>query len=128
VTINRSATFESTDRARRALQASLYHARKRNRERAGAEPALDTPTNVAATTNLSDKVTVTWDAVSGATGGYVVYRSTSVLVKGPQIATSVTNSYDDETAVAGTPYFYRIRALNGVMSALSNPAEGLRAL
>jgi hypothetical protein len=50
-------------------------------------------------------------AASGATGGYVVYCSTSVLVKGPQIATSVTNSYDDETAVAGTPYFYRIRAL-----------------
>lgn len=54
----------------------------------------DAPTNVAATTNLSDKVTVTWTKSRGATG-YKVYRDETLVGTLGDVAT-----YDDTGAGA----------------------------
>jgi len=70
------------------------------------------PTGVSATNGVyEDKVRVTWNPVTGATG-YVVYRgdgtmgSFSLISSDPHIGTV----YDDETAVPGRTYAYQVGA------------------
>jgi DNA/RNA endonuclease G (NUC1)/fibronectin type 3 domain-containing protein len=69
------------------------------------------PTGLAATPGNAH-IALNWNSVSGATS-YTVKRST--ISGGPytNIATPATNSYDDTTAVNGTPYFYVVSATNG---------------
>jgi hypothetical protein len=59
----------------------------------------DAPTDVSATDNLTDKVTITWTAGTGETGGHRVYRD-RVDISG--VVAHGTATYDDTTAVAGT--------------------------
>jgi fibronectin type 3 domain-containing protein len=96
----------------------------------GGTPALApvAPTGVT-TTASSGKVTLTWQAVSGATS-YIVKRS-STLAGGPYttVATSTTASYTDNAASNGTTYYYEIVAANAsgqsVGSALAIATPGL---
>jgi DNA/RNA endonuclease G (NUC1)/fibronectin type 3 domain-containing protein len=71
-----------------------------------APPAA--PTGLAATAGTSH-VALTWNSVGGATS-YNVKRSTSSSTE-TTIASPGTNSYDDLTAVDGTPYFYVVSAV-----------------
>jgi DNA/RNA endonuclease G (NUC1)/fibronectin type 3 domain-containing protein len=70
-----------------------------------APPAA--PTGLAAAAGTGH-VSLTWNSVSGATS-YNVKRSTSTGTE-TTIASPGTNSYDDTTAVNGTPYFYVVSA------------------
>jgi hypothetical protein len=95
---------------------------------ASAVPAA--PTNVAATDGtLSDRVRVTWTASTGALA-YDVYRSTtnssaSATVIGANVAAT---TFDDLTAVAGTTYYYFVKAKNAKgASAFSTSNSGFRA-
>src|SRR5690606_2815720 len=87
------------------------------------------PTGVSASSNLSDKITVTWSAASGATG-YDVYRNTtnnsgSATKLNGSVVAALT--YNDATAVAGTTYSYWIKAKNSTGdSAFSASASGVR--
>jgi hypothetical protein len=87
------------------------------------------PANVQASDGVyTDKVRVTWNAVSGATG-YEVWRHTSSSSSSAiRIAYSVTGtSYDDTGAVSGQTYYYWIRACNAsVCSGYSNYDTGWR--
>jgi DNA/RNA endonuclease G (NUC1)/fibronectin type 3 domain-containing protein len=71
-----------------------------------APPAA--PTGLAATAGTSH-VALTWNSVGGATS-YNVKRSTSTGTE-TTIASPGTNSFDDLTAVNGTPYFYVVSAV-----------------
>lgn len=76
-----------------------------------SSPVAGIPTNVKATNNLTDKVTVTWSAVSGATH-YNVYRNT---VNNSSMATSLsgwitTTSFNDATATPGTTFYYWVKS------------------
>jgi len=71
-----------------------------------APPAA--PTGLAATAGTSH-VALTWNSVSGATS-YNVKRSTSTGTE-TTIASPGTNSFDDLTAVDGTPFFYVVSAV-----------------
>ena len=71
-----------------------------------APPAA--PTGLATTAGTSH-VALTWNSVGGATS-YNVKRSTSTGTE-TTIASPGTNSYDDLTAVNGTPYFYVVSAV-----------------
>jgi hypothetical protein len=89
------------------------------------------PSPVSATDGTyTDKVRVSWGAVSGATS-YYVYRGSSASGAYSQInqgtATAQTY-YDDRTASAsGTHYWYRVRAYKGGQySSVSAPDEGWR--
>jgi hypothetical protein len=79
--------------------------------RAFAVPAA--PGNLLATPG-NVKVTVTWSAVTGATG-YNVYRSlTQGGPYGSPLASSVTGtSYTDNAAVNDTTYYYVVTAVDG---------------
>ena len=79
---------------------------------------------------FTDKVQVTWSAVSSATS-YEVWRSTEINSwTATLIASSLTGtSYDDTTAVAETTYYYWVKAITpAVADNLSEPDSGYRAL
>jgi len=94
---------------------------------------LPAPTGVTASTDLTDRVRVTWNKVTGATQ-YRVYRNTGS--DNPATATPLadwqsvpdfqqTISYEDLTAQAGTIYYYYVKARNDtVESSLSAGAAG----
>jgi fibronectin type 3 domain-containing protein len=76
--------------------------------------ALTAPTSVAASDGTyTDKVSVTWNASSGATQ-YEVYRNTSNSHTGETLLTSTQSSspYDDTSADPGETYYYWVKACN----------------
>jgi fibronectin type 3 domain-containing protein len=86
------------------------------------------PMNLAAI-GTTAAVDLNWDDVSGATS-YNVYRSATPASDYTLLANSVTISeYSDTTAVAGTPYYYVVKALNGSLeSFFSAEVTGTRTL
>lgn len=90
--------------------------------------SLDPPTGVSATTDLSDRVTVTWNAPAGATE-YQVWRHAGS--DNPAAATALSGwlaaqAYDDSTAEIGTTYYYYVMARNLTqISLLSAGAAGM---
>ncbi|MFC1461170.1 LamG-like jellyroll fold domain-containing protein [Verrucomicrobiota bacterium] len=86
------------------------------------------PTGVSATDGTyTDKVRVTWDSVSGATG-YQVWRNTansSASASSIGAATDVT--YDDTSATADVTYYYWVKATNSTAtSEFSDSDAGYR--
>lgn len=68
------------------------------------------PTNVQASDGTyTDKVHITWDAVTGA-GYYEIWRSTDYAGTYTDIAQTSSTTYDDTTAAIGTTYWYKIKA------------------
>lgn len=85
----------------------------------------DAPTSVSATDDLTTKVTVTWTAGSGETGGHRVYRDGSEI---SGVVAHGTSTYDDATATAGTTYSYTVKAINDAgLSSASTADNGTRA-
>lgn len=77
---------------------------------------LAPPTGVAATTNLINKVTISWSEVVGAYG-YRVYRSnTSDFVSNDKIADYVAGLSYDDTSMSPLPnpaqYYYKVSTLS----------------
>lgn len=92
----------------------------------GTGTTLAAPINVSASDGLfSDRVRVTWSAVSGATS-YDIYRATSSdSATSTVIGNPTTTSFDDTTVEVGTQYWYWVKAKNTTqVSALSSPDSG----
>ncbi|HPS02392.1 MAG TPA: hypothetical protein PLA90_12715, partial [Candidatus Sumerlaeota bacterium] len=90
---------------------------------------LDAPTGVTATQNLTDRVTVIWDAVTSATQYQVRRATTNNAGLATDLSGWITSlTYDDTTGDPGVSYFYFVVASNGtVTSPASLGAEGKRA-
>jgi fibronectin type 3 domain-containing protein len=89
---------------------------------------LAAPVTVAATTDQTTKIAVTWAAVTGAIS-YSVWRGTNINGTGAtSLASGLTGtSYDDTTPNAETFYYYFVKATHGAgTSALSGAATGWR--
>lgn len=86
---------------------------------------LPAPINVTATDGeYPDKIVVNWDPVEGATN-YIVYRAASEDGDYLPIADVENTRYEDANVVAGTTYWYRVRACSPeACSALSAADEG----
>jgi len=68
-----------------------------------------TPTNIAASDGTSlNYVQVTWDVVDGAS--YQIERTSVYSGPWSYIGSSISNSYQDTTAVEGVKYYYRVKA------------------
>jgi len=88
------------------------------------------PSDVSASDDTyTDKVRVTWTASSGATS-YATYRSTSSSSASASLIGTVASSpYDDTSALAGTTYYYWVKASNSHGdSGFSNSDSGRRAI
>jgi hypothetical protein len=68
-------------------------------------PPPATPTGLQATSVTSNRVDLSWDASTGATG-YTVYRD------GSPIDTTTATTYSDTTVSPSTPYTYAVDAFN----------------
>ncbi len=88
--------------------------------------SMRAPTGTTATTNLTSKITVSWNAVSGASS-YSLYRSTTDNSGSATLfASGLTGtSYDDSSVSDFTFYFYWLKAVGGAgTSAFSGMASG----
>ena len=74
----------------------------------GQPPAA--PTGVAATAASATSITVSWSAVTGATG-YIIYGGTSSSSLS-QIGTTTTATYTQTGLAGGTTYYYAVAASN----------------
>jgi hypothetical protein len=93
-------------------------------------PSLSAPTSVSATDGVyTDKVNVSWNSSVGATS-YEIWRNTSSRSnKASKIAEVTSLSYDDTSAVAGTTYWYWVKAKNSCgTSSFSSSDSGYRAV
>ena len=83
---------------------------------------LATVTDVAATENLSDKITVTWTDIAGETG-YSIWRNT-VDASGSAViidtAAANATSHDDTSADADQDYYYWVRGTNSTSASMSD--------
>lgn len=61
-------------------------------------------------TNVNGGVTVTWEAVPGASKYKLIRRTADTDWK--QIGYTTSTSYTDKTAVSGTTYYYSVRCVN----------------
>jgi fibronectin type 3 domain-containing protein len=72
------------------------------------------PTGLKVTSPSSSGISLSWNEVSGASGGYKVYRantSTANYVLIDPNSTTAT-SFTDTTITSGTSYYYKVTALN----------------
>ncbi|MDR1220584.1 MAG: fibronectin type III domain-containing protein [Treponema sp.] len=73
--------------------------------------APSAPTGVSATAQSSNSVSVSWNAVSGATS-YKVYRSGSSSGTYTQVGSPSSASYTDTGLSSSTTYYYKVSAVN----------------
>ena len=92
-----------------------------------ATPPIPLPTRPGTFTATpgANQVTLTWLAVSGATGYYVLRSTTSGsgYVKLTTAAPITGTSYTDTTAYAGLTYYYVIEAYNSSGASANSPQE-----
>ena len=85
------------------------------------------PTGLTATTNLNLKVTLNWDAITGSSPTYKVYRcSTTGGTYLPISGYISASTFDDTSATPNVVYYYEVLAnLSGTDSALSGYVLGM---
>lgn len=88
---------------------------------ASGGPAILPPTGVATSGATNSSLTITWNAVSGATG-YNIYRNGTKVNASPVTGTS----YTDSGLASGTNYNYVVKSIGGSggESGVSNTASG----
>nr|WP_308128884.1 immunoglobulin-like domain-containing protein [Bacillus sp. sid0103] len=74
---------------------------------------LASPENLKAVASTYNSVSLSWSAVSGASG-YEIYRSTSSTGTYTKIASTSSTSYSSTSLNTGTAYYYKIRAYQTV--------------
>lgn len=93
----------------------------------GGSSSIAAPSGVAATSDRSTDVKVTWGSVTGATS-YLVFRGTSSDTASMSLLATVSVAeHLDTTAVVGTVYFYAVKASSpSLNSGFSAVASGSR--
>jgi len=77
----------------------------------GETDVLSAPAAVTAKADSRSGITITWNAVGGATG-YSVYRSSTESGTYTRAGTSTKTSYQDSGLEADTTYYYKVAAYN----------------
>ncbi len=77
--------------------------------------APNPPTDVQASSDQIDQITVTWDASAGASSCQVWRSTTNDSTTATLLADNVTGTtYSDTTAQTGTTYYFWVKAANAV--------------
>ncbi|HEX4145463.1 MAG TPA: fibronectin type III domain-containing protein [Pirellulales bacterium] len=88
------------------------------------------PTNLTVTAPSSSAADLSWTAATGTVAGYNVYRGTvaggesATPINGSPLSATAT-SYTDTTALAGTTYYYVVKAINGSAISLASNEAGV---
>ncbi len=92
--------------------------------------ALSAPTGVIASdSRYSNKVTIWWDTIRGATSYRIFRNTTNNSATAIDVGTTVSNFFQDNGAAPGQTAFYWIRAENSsTVSEVSVPDQGMRAI
>lgn len=87
----------------------------------GQPKRMDTPANLVASSPESGRVTLAWDAVTGATS-YSVYWDTApgVTTDSPNVIPAATNGVDDTGATNGATHYYVVTALGPKKESLAS--------
>ncbi len=86
------------------------------------------PTNVSATSTNCSNVTISWTHSSEA-DEYIIFRNTTNSIgTATNLGTDTASPFVDATAVAGTTYYYWVRASNICGTATSGSTTGVRIL
>ena len=80
-----------------------------NPDSGGSAPSA--PTGVSANATSSSSITISWNAVSGATS-YTVYRSSSSNGSYSSVGTTSSTSFTNTGLSANTTYYYKVTAAN----------------
>jgi hypothetical protein len=74
------------------------------------------PTGLTATAVSSSQINLSWNTDSGATDGFLVYRSTNATSGFSEIGTTAAGvtTYSDTGLTANTTYYYEVFAVNAV--------------
>ena len=116
--------IESTDTFGLGSHYYFYHYSEKSSFYATGVTVPDAPTSVSATDNLSDKVTITWTAGTGETGGHRVYRDGADI---SGVVAHGTSTYNDTGGTVGTTYAYTVKAINPAgLSAASTADNGIK--
>ncbi len=87
---------------------------------------ISAPQGVTVSANNEDYITVSWNAVGGASS-YRVYRAESETGSYDHVHTTTATGWNDNTVLMAKFYYYKISAyVSGKYSALSDPVAGYR--
>ncbi|MCP4179471.1 MAG: hypothetical protein GY756_17060 [bacterium] len=89
----------------------------------GNIPKPNTPVNVNASNNKQNKITITWDKISGV-DFYAIEKAPTSSGPWTQLTTTKELEFDDITVIAGNSYFYRVRTYKYLYSDYSSISEG----
>lgn len=87
---------------------------------------ISAPQGVTVSANNENYISVSWNAVAGASS-YRVYRSESETGSYDHVHTTTATGWNDDTVLMAKFYYYKISAyVSGKYSALSDPVSGYR--
>ncbi|HSJ56439.1 MAG TPA: M12 family metallo-peptidase [Anaerolineae bacterium] len=88
------------------------------------------PTGLAATAISPSSIVLTWTDTSGDESGFEIERSPDGAGSWGWISSTGTNvtTFTDTSAVANTPYYYRVRAVNAFGASDYSPVAGATTL
>ena len=78
-------------------------------------------------TTSGGKPKLTWSTVSGA-AGYQVYRAASSGGTYTKIADTTAKTYTDQTAKAGTTYYYKVKAVSRVKTTANSAYSAVKSI
>ncbi len=87
-----------------------------------SEGAPTTPTGLAVTRSGNTGMSLSWIAVTGATG-YLLYRDTSASGSFPYLTTKTSISHSDTGLSANTTYYYKVTASNASGESAASSAQ-----
>ncbi|GHU55930.1 hypothetical protein FACS189442_4040 [Spirochaetia bacterium] len=89
----------------------------------GTTAVLAVPSGLSVSTQSSEAMSISWNAVSGASS-YNIYRSNSSSGPFTGIGAGNTTAYTDTGLTANTTYWYKVSAVNGTEGAQSGAVSG----
>ena len=94
---------------------------------------FDAPHNFTATSNLTDRISLSWEPVASLNATYGIYRSEDGECPATPIWAGDAQTYDDTSADSGKNYYYWVKASGvdrglTISSANCEPIIGMRAM
>jgi hypothetical protein len=81
------------------------------------------PPGFAATASTASQVGLSWNAVSGNSVQYEIWRTVNLGTAFAPYTTTASTSYNDTGVAANTTYLYKVRAIDGMSTSAFTPVD-----